>query len=89
MYNILSLLRTYSCFQSLPKDIRTLLGTPRNKVVISKIHPNEYIHFELEMQITKILLQFPVASLPNQIEIDFNTDGCNLDKYYKKESKFG
>ncbi|EFN87335.1 hypothetical protein EAI_08038, partial [Harpegnathos saltator] len=44
------------------------------------VEPGEYIHFGLEESIVEVLLQFPNTSLPNQLEIDFNTDGCNLDK---------
>lgn len=78
--SILSLLRTHSCFQNLPKDTRTLLNTPRNKVILSKIEPGEYIHLDLETEIIEALLQLSLVSLPNYIELDFHIDGCALDK---------
>lgn len=53
--NILSLLRTHICFSSLPKDVRTLLKTPRTPVVITKIGSENYIHFSLEKEIVKTL----------------------------------
>lgn len=34
--SLLSLLRTHPCFSNLPKDVRTLLNTPRNSAVVSK-----------------------------------------------------
>ncbi|KYN50128.1 hypothetical protein ALC62_00156, partial [Cyphomyrmex costatus] len=59
---------------------RTLLKTPRNKVVVSKMEPGEYIHFDLEIGICNVLSHFPIKSLPSQLNIDFNTDGCYLDR---------
>ncbi|EZA50809.1 hypothetical protein X777_11058 [Ooceraea biroi] len=79
--NILSVLRTHTCFSSLPKDVRTLLKTPRTPVVVSKIDSGEYIHFSLEAAIVKTLLRLPLVSVPHDLEIDFNTDGCSLDRH--------
>lgn len=45
--NILSLLRTHLCFSNLPKDVRTLIGTPRRRVVVSNVEPGQYVHFDL------------------------------------------
>lgn len=78
--NILSLLRTHPCFHTLPKDIRTLLNTPRNRAVIFTVEPGEYIHFNMETKIIQYLMSVPSAIIPNQLEIDINTDGCTLDK---------
>lgn len=78
--SILSLLRSHSCFRDLPKDVRTLLNTPRVKIIVSKVEPGEYIHFDVETSIIEALSRFSINSLPNQIDIDFHTDGCNLDK---------
>jgi len=77
--NILSLLRTHSCFHNLPKDVRTLLHT-RSKVAVSKIEPSEYIYFDVETSIFRILSHFSIELLPNELEIDFNTDSCYLDR---------
>lgn len=78
--NILSLLRSHSCFHYLPKDVRTLLNTPRVKTIVFKVEPGEYIHFDVETSIIEVLSCFPIDSFPNQIDIDFHTDGLNLDK---------
>lgn len=79
-YNILSLLRTYPCFYTLPKDIRTLLNIPRTRAVIFNVEPGEYIHFNLEAKIIQYLMNVPSAIIPNQLQIDINTDGYTLDK---------
>ncbi|XP_070158764.1 uncharacterized protein [Polyergus mexicanus] len=78
--NILSLLRTHSCFYNLPKDVRTLLHTPRNCIAVSIVEPGEYIHFDLESSIIRCLMCVSSLSIVDQLEIDFNTDGCALDK---------
>lgn len=78
--NILSVLRMHPCFSTLPKDVRTLLHTPRNRVIVSKIEPGEYIHFDLETKIIQYLTNVSSAVNIDHLEIDFNTDGCALDK---------
>jgi len=75
--SILHLLRTHPCFNKLPKDVRTLLNTPRTRVITFNVEPGEYIHFNLEVGIIKILSN---ACIINQLELDFNIDGCSLDK---------
>lgn len=62
--NILSVLRTHTCFSSLPKDVRTLLKTPRTPVVVSEVDPGKYIHFSLEAEIVKTLSRLPSLSVP-------------------------
>ncbi|KAL6420770.1 hypothetical protein ACFW04_014014 [Cataglyphis niger] len=61
---IFYLLRSHSCFHNLPKDVRTLLNTSRAKTIV----------------IIDVLSCFLIDFLPNQIDIDFNIDGCNLDR---------
>lgn len=78
--SILSLLRTHSCFHDLPKDIRTLLNTPRKSVAVSVVEPGEYIHFDLETSIIRSLMYISPSSIADQLIIDFNTDGCALDR---------
>jgi len=63
----------------LPKDTRTPLNTPRNKVILSQVKPGEYVHFNLETEIIEAFSRFSLF-LPNCIEIDFHTDGCALNK---------
>ena len=78
--NILSLLRTHPCFSQLPQDVRTLISTPRNPVVTFVVAPGEYIHFDLEVEIIKSLPNTLSAANVRQLELDFHTDGCSLDK---------
>lgn len=72
------LLHTHPCFNNLPKDIRTLLDTPRTRVITFNVEPGEYVHFDLEVEIIKNLPNN--VSAINQLELDFNIDGCSLDK---------
>jgi len=74
---ILDLFRTHSCFNKLPKDVRTLLDTPRARVITFDVEPEEYIHFDLETGIIKNLSN---TSIVNLLELDFNIGGCSLDK---------
>lgn len=78
--NILAVLRTHPCLSILPKDVRTLLDTPRNRVVVSNVEPGEYVHFDLEARIIQCLTSVSSAVNINQLEIDISTDGCALDK---------
>ena len=72
--NILSLLRTHSCFSLLPQDVRTLLDTPRNPAVTFVVEPGEYIHFDLETEIVKSLPNTLSVSFVRELESDFHTD---------------
>lgn len=71
------LLRTHSCFHNLPKDVRTLLDTPRTRVTTFVVKPGEYIHFDLEVRIIENLFN---AFIGNELELDFNIDGCSIEK---------
>ncbi|XP_066589579.1 uncharacterized protein [Prorops nasuta] len=77
--SILHLLRSHSCFHNLPKDIRTIVNTPREPLELFQVEPGEYLHFNIE---TKIIECLKKASLKNVtvIELDISTDGCTLDK---------
>jgi len=61
----------------LPKDIRTLLDTPRTRIITCDIEPAEYIHFDLKVGIIQNLSN---VSNVNYLKLDFNVDGCSLDK---------
>ncbi|XP_066590583.1 uncharacterized protein [Prorops nasuta] len=76
--SILSLLRTHACFSNLPKDVRTLLKTPRDPISISCVQPGEYIHFDLEEKLIHYLKTLENIKL-NRLDLDIHTDGCNLD----------
>lgn len=78
--NILSILRRHVCFSDLPKDVRTLLNTPRQPVTLYTVHPGKYVHFNLETGIIQSLENVSFVPLTTELEIDFNTDGCMLDK---------
>lgn len=78
--NILSLLRTHPCFSNLPKDVRTLLHTPQNRIILTSVEPGQYIHFDLEAAIVENLSNLSFVPVVEQLELDFNTDGCYLDK---------
>lgn len=78
--SILSVLRTHPCFADLSKDVRTLLN-PRNPAVVSNVEPGQYIiHFDLEASLVENLFNSSFVSSMKEIELDFNTDGCSLDK---------
>lgn len=76
--SILSVLRTHPCFSDLPKDVRSLVNTPRNPAILSNVEPGKYIHFGLEARLVENLINIPSAI--KELELDFNMDGCNLDK---------
>ncbi|XP_032687481.1 uncharacterized protein LOC116851797 [Odontomachus brunneus] len=78
--SVLAILRTHTCFINLPKDVRTLLNTPRHRVVLCTVEPGEYIHFDLEIALVESLCNAPFVSRIGELELDFNTDGCTLDK---------
>lgn len=78
--NILSLLRTHPCFNSSPKDVRILLHTPRNRINLTNVEPGQYIHFNLESPIVENLSNISFVHVVEQLELDFNIDGCYLDK---------
>lgn len=78
--SVLSILRRHTCFSNLPKDVRTLLDTPRHRVLLCTVEPGEYIHFDLETGIVESLLNACFVPVIRELEIDFNTDGCTLDK---------
>ncbi|XP_071633245.1 uncharacterized protein [Temnothorax longispinosus] len=74
---ILNTLRSHNCLSYLPKDVRTLLKTPRMSVKLRNVPPGEYLH---TAGITNSLRNVPRAVIPECLEIDFSTDGATLDK---------
>ncbi|XP_025161614.1 uncharacterized protein LOC112590113 [Harpegnathos saltator] len=77
---ILSVLRTHICLSHLPKDVRTLLNTPRHRVVVCTVEPGKYIHFNVEVAIVEYLSNVQCASDIRELELDFSTDRCTLDR---------
>lgn len=51
-----------------------------HEIVVSIVEPGEYIHFDLESSIIRCLMCVSSLSIVDQLEIDFNADGCALDK---------
>jgi len=64
----------------LPTDVRSLLNTPRQRVIICNVEPGQYIHFNLETEIIESLLNASFIAVVRELELDFSTDGCSLDK---------
>lgn len=56
------------------------MNIPRHRVVVCKVEPGEYIHFNLETKIVESLSNALPVPLVTQLELDFSTDGCTLDK---------
>lgn len=69
----------------LPKDVRTLMNTPRSHNIIN-MNPGTYIHFGLKKMLS-IILQFNIKYLRNldEISISFNIDGLPLAHSSKQQ----
>lgn len=78
--NILALLRSHQCFSFLPKDIRTLLRTPKIPVEIFNVEPGEYLHLGFKSTLINSLQSTSPSLIPSSLQIDFSTDGATLDK---------
>ena len=76
---LLHLLRSHECFSYLPRDIRTLLQTPRDNIPISDIGVGQYLHLGFERALETILLRTPAVSELDLIEIDIGTYGVRAD----------
>lgn len=75
---LLSVLRKHR--HCLPKDARTLLGTPR-QVETQELCGGQYLYFGLECGILKICSQYPDEfSRENDVVLNFNVDGLPLFK---------
>lgn len=66
----------------LPKDARTILNTPSFVASrsIHKIAGGEYLHVGFKNGLLKKLESIDINKLPEYVEIDFSTDGANLDR---------
>ncbi len=76
---LLSLLRKHG--HRLPKDARTLLGTPRH-VDAQDLCGGQYLYFGLESGLLKICSQYQekIMSRENHVLLNFNIDGLPLFK---------
>lgn len=80
----LNFLRKY-CFPALPSDPRTLVNTPRIfEGILIDVPPGQYMHIGFAKVLVKILNRTPTNLIPtNTLLIDFNIDGCELNKKYE------
>ncbi|XP_043468219.1 uncharacterized protein LOC122502304 isoform X1 [Leptopilina heterotoma] len=77
---LLNKLKEHNCFQQqIPKDPRTLLGTPTGKAAIKTVHPGVYYHFGLSTGIEEILTKYYNKPLSN-IKLKVGIDGVPLAK---------
>ncbi|KAH9375167.1 hypothetical protein HPB48_017256 [Haemaphysalis longicornis] len=75
--SLLGVLRSHTCFSSLPSSARALLQTPRSSGV-SQRSGGKYRHFGVEAGVRKVLQDFP--ELPAELSLTFNIDGLELCK---------
>lgn len=82
--NLLEILRS-DVGLKLPKDVRTLMKTPKQHNVV-ELNPGKYIHFGMEKMLKQILTYYKnnLNGL-NQINIDFNIDGLPLAKSSRQQ----
>lgn len=80
--SLLSILRSEGL--NLPKDVRTLMNTPRHHTIIS-MQPGNYIHFGLKKMLL-VILNFHKHYLNafDEIKLSFNIDGLPLSKSSKQ-----
>lgn len=74
---LLSILRNNK-IRNLPQDVRTLLSTPRVKMITRTVLPGEYYHFGIQETIQKY--QCPFLEQHESVEIDIGIDGLPLFK---------
>lgn len=67
---ILKTLRSLPYLAYLPRDTRTLLGTPRVGSQVRSIDPGEYLHIGFQKSLTRILQKIPYHLIPDVFEID-------------------
>lgn len=77
---ILKVLRSHKCHSNLPKDTRTLLQTPRNRIQTVPMGSGEYLHIGFESGILRALSGLHNESIPAVLEIDISIDGGTLDR---------
>jgi len=82
---ILSIIRMHECLSYLPKDIRTLLCTPRAVPYLLKVSPGEYLHIGVEAALLRTLELSSPQLLLDRLEIDISTDDAQLDKNGKNQ----
>lgn len=74
---LLGVLRSHSCFSSLPKSARTLLSTPRSADAVKCMGSGQYCHFGLSESIEAALRN---VAVPDTVMLHVNVDGLPLTK---------
>ncbi|XP_057329321.1 uncharacterized protein LOC130670127 [Microplitis mediator] len=77
---LLEVLRTHPDLLFLPKDPRSLIKTPREKIVTKIVAPGEYLHIGFESKLKSMISRIPFESIPETLVFDFSTDGAELNK---------
>jgi len=76
---LLTIQRQIPEFESIPKDPRSFLQTPR-QTVLRDVHPGKYYHFGLDKGINNILKNISYSDIPDTINVGINIDGLPLSK---------
>ena len=76
--SVLSVLRTHPCFSNLPKDVRTILDTPRGRVTTFNVQPGEYVRSGVEAELVVAPANGSSGSTVTQLQLDFSTDGAQF-----------
>ncbi|XP_074096469.1 uncharacterized protein LOC141525753 [Cotesia typhae] len=77
---ILNVLHTHPSLKFLPTDPRTLLMTPRDKIDPKIVEPGNYLHLGIEWMLLLTLSSLSLHEIPNELIIDFSTDGAEMNK---------
>ncbi|XP_067204066.1 uncharacterized protein [Linepithema humile] len=75
---ILKLLRSHPCFEYLPKDMRTLVHTPKSRVQVVDVEPGQYWHVGFIHCIIQQLSH--ECNIPDVLRLHISTDGASADK---------
>lgn len=70
--------------EKIPKDARTLLGTPRTTTTVSEMSYGEYCHFGLKSAVVKFINIIHTKKLSNTVEFLINIDGATFAKSSEK-----
>lgn len=79
--DLLEIFRKHESYKSLPKEVRSLMKTPRNKQlnILHLSQEEKYVHFNLEENI-KVSIYKHYVDLPQEIYLNFNIDGLPVSK---------
>lgn len=80
---LLSILKPFH--PELPRDSRSLKGTPRDKVRVRNVPPGVYHHFGLQCGIRTAFYRVKEEDIPSEIQLVFNIDGAPVNKTGESE----